>query len=95
MPLILTEPDLTELLHNKLTSIVGSCNHSLIPHGGGHLCVLLAKELMNSGAIQQADVFIGSLKDNETVQGVIKGAMAEAWDEGYNCLVGAEDNPYG
>jgi hypothetical protein len=95
MPLILTESDLTELLHKKLARMVGYCRHGLNNDGTGKLCEELAKDLMHSGAIQKADVFVGSLKDNEVVQGIIMEAMAGAWDEGFNCLTGVEDNPYG
>lgn len=95
IPLILDEEDLVELLHKKQAMVIGYCNHSVDGHGNGKACEALAEELMHSGAIQKADVFIGSLKDNETVQGIILEAMADAWDEGHSSTVDGEDNPYG
>lgn len=98
-PLVLTEDDFAELLHKKIGYVVGYCHHGLgAPgkpgRGANKACEMLAKELLGSGLVQRADVFVGSLKDNESVQQVILDAMHGAWMEGAHAQVG-EDSPYG
>lgn len=86
IPLIADEKVLAEALHKQNPS----CEHAVLSKYKE--CEFTARRVFRTGVVKSSTEFMGDLKDMPGVQAIIKDALREAWEDGFDAVTHL--NPY-